>query len=165
MQGVRLAEYIRKIVMLGNPGVGKTSLVRKFVHDMFDDKYLSTLGAKPTKKLIKVGDDNLTMMIWDLAGQNFNLHPAYYAGAKGALLVCDLTRRDTAEALVNWYSALIERAGDIPVRVLANKSDLDGEFDIERLEEMGFKSMKTSAKFGDNVELAFQELAEVMLHG
>ena len=165
MQGVRLAEYIRKIVMLGNPGVGKTSLVRKFVHDMFDDKYLSTLGAKPTKKLIKVGDDNLTMMIWDLAGQNFNLHPAYYGGAKGALLVCDLTRKDTAEALVNWYSALIERAGDIPIVVLANKSDLDGELDIERLEEMGFNSMKTSAKTGENVELAFQELAEMMLNG
>ena len=60
-----MAEYIRKIVMLGDPGVGKTSLVRKFVHDMFDDKYLSTLGAKPTKRLIKVNDDNLTMMIWD----------------------------------------------------------------------------------------------------
>ncbi len=160
-----MAEYIRKIVMLGNPGVGKTSLVRKFVHDMFDDKYLSTLGAKPTKKLIKVGDDNLTMMIWDLAGQNFNLHPAYYAGAKGALLICDLTRKETAEALVNWYASLIERAGDIPVRVLANKSDLDGDFDMGRLEEMGFKSMKTSAKTGDNVDMAFQELAELMLHG
>ena len=160
-----MAEYIRKIVMLGNPGVGKTSLVRKFVHDMFDDKYLSTLGAKPTKKLIKVGDDNLTMMIWDLAGQNFNLHPAYYAGAKGALLICDLTRKDTAEALLNWHSALIARAGDIPVRVLANKSDLDGEFDIEYIEAMGFKCMKTSAKTGDNVEQAFQELARVMLNG
>ena len=151
--------------MLGDPGVGKTSLVRKFVHDMFDDKYLSTLGAKPTKRLIKVGDDNLTMMIWDLAGQNFNLHPAYYAGAKGALLVCDFTRKDTAESLLNWHSALIKKAGDIPIRVLANKSVLDGEFDIDYLETIGFKSMKTSAKSGDNVDQAFQELAEMMLHG
>ncbi len=160
MKGARLAEYIRKIVMLGDPGVGKTSLVRKFVHDMFDDKYLSTLGAKPTKRLIKVNDDNLTMMIWDLAGQNFNLHPAYYAGAKGALLVCDLTRKETAESLRNWHTSLINKVGDVPVRVLANKSDLDGEFDIGYLEAMGFKTLKTSAKTGDNVELAFQRLAE-----
>ena len=160
-----MAEYIRKIVMLGDPGVGKTSLVRKYVDNMFDDKYLSTLGAKPTKKLMKVNDDNLIMMIWDLAGQNFNLHPAYYAGAKGALLVCDLSRKETSESLLNWHSALGARAGDIPIRVLANKADLEGEFDIPDLEKMGFKSMKTSAKTGDNVDLAFQELAEMMLNG
>ena len=161
-----MAEYIRKVVMLGDPGVGKTSLVRKFVHNMFDDKYLSTLGAKPTKRLIKVGEDNLTMMIWDLAGQNFNLHPAYYAGAKGALLVCDLTRQETAESLLNWYNSLKERAGDVPVRVLVNKSDLrEKQMDLEQFTSMGFKPMMTSAKTGENVDQAFQELAEMMIHG
>lgn len=162
-----MAMFVKKVVMLGDPAVGKTSLVRKYIHDMFDDKYLSTLGAKPVKKVIELDDDKVTLMIWDIAGQQYNLHPAYYASAKGALLVCDLTRKETADSLQSWTSALFKKAGDIPIKVLANKSDLvdDREFDDTYLKDFGFEPMTTSAKTGDNVERAFNELAELTVNG
>ncbi len=161
-----MADYIRKIVMLGNPAVGKTSLVRKYVDNMFDDKYLSTIGAKPVNKKLKIGDDTVVLMIWDLAGQTFALHPAYYSGAKGALLVCDMTRKETADSLEEWKSTLFSKAGEVPVIVLGNKSDLPNhEFGPADLEAKGFDTLSTSAKTGDNVEKAFTTLAERIIHG
>ena len=152
--------------MLGNPAVGKTALIRKYVDNMFDDKYLSTLGARPTKKKITFGEDNVILMIWDLAGQSFGLHPAYYSGATGALLVCDLTRKDTSDSLINWKSALFAKSGKVPIIALANKSDLPNhEFKLQDLEGIGFEAMKTSAKTGENVEKAFTQLAERIIHG
>jgi len=161
-----MTDYLKKVVMLGDPAVGKTSLVKKFVDNMFDDKYLSTLGAKPVKKVITVNGDKLTLMIWDIAGQSYNLHPTYYSGAKGALMVCDLTRKKTADSLIPWYSALYNKVGDVPVKVLANKSDLsDSKFNIGYVEKMGYDTMMSSAKTGENVEKAFQDLAEMMING
>ena len=156
--------YINKIVMLGDPAVGKTSLVHKFVNNMFDEKYLSTIGARPVKKEVQVNGNTVILIIWDIAGHNFNMHPAYYTGAKGALLVCDVTRRKTADSLPNWIAALKNKAGDVPVRVLANKSDLgEKEFDPLYVEDMGFDTMITSAKTGENVDKAFRELAEMTI--
>ncbi|MBI5000691.1 MAG: GTP-binding protein [Euryarchaeota archaeon] len=150
--------------MLGDPAVGKTSLVRRFVNDMFDDKYLETVGAKPTKKVLQVKGNRLTMMVWDIAGHSYSLHPNYYSGAKGALMVCDLTRRSTLQSLDTWQSALKNKSGDVPVKVLANKSDIfDWNFEPEELGEKGFDWLKTSAKTGEKVEEAFQKLAEEML--
>ena len=97
-----MAIYIRKVVMLGDPAVGKTSLVHKYVNDMFDDSYLSTIGAKPVKKVIERGEDVIILIIWDIAGHNYNLHPAYYLGAKGALVVCDMTRLSTVDTIQSW---------------------------------------------------------------
>lgn len=161
-----MAIYIRKVVMLGDPAVGKTSLVHKYVNDMFDDSYLSTIGAKPVKKTIERGEDVIILIIWDIAGHNYNLHPAYYLGAKGALLVCDLTRLSTVDSLQSWILALQSKAGDVPIRVLANKADLENRaFELEHLEDLGFVSMMTSAKTGANVEKAFNELAELIVNG
>jgi len=166
MLWVKMADYIRKIVMLGNPAVGKTSLVRKYVDNMFDEKYLSTIGAHPTKKEIVLGGDKIILMIWDLAGQNFALHSAYYSGAAGALLVCDFTRKETADSLLTWRSALLAKFKDIPILVLANKADLPNhEFELEDLKMKGFDVMSTSAKTGENVEKAFAQLTGMIIHG
>jgi small GTP-binding protein len=94
-------KYIIKLCLLGDGAVGKTSLVRRFVFDVFDDKYLMSFGTKVVKKEIKVGDTELDMMIWDILGQRTKdvLHAAYYRGATGALAVCDFTRPDTMKNL------------------------------------------------------------------
>ncbi|MFO7618779.1 MAG: Rab family GTPase [Thermoplasmata archaeon] len=161
-----MSDYIKKIVMLGNPAVGKTSLVRKYVDNMFDEKYLTTIGAHPTKREIVLGGDKIILMIWDLAGQNFGLHPAYYSGTAGALLVCDLTRKDTADSLPAWRSALLAKSKELPILVLANKADLPNhEFELKDLKMKGFDVMSTSAKTGENVEKAFAQLTGRIIHG
>ncbi len=151
--------------MLGDPRVGKTSLVQRFVKDMYDERYLSTIGAKPSKKVIKVGAHNVTLMVWDLAGHSYNLHSGFFAGAKGALLVCDVTRLETLTSLESWYSAISKEAGEVPAFALANKSDLkERQFGLDELGALGFPSLMTSAKNGSNVEEAFKSLAEAVLH-
>ena len=161
-----LTNYVKKVVMLGDPAVGKTSLVARFIKDMFDDKYLSTLGAKPSKKTLSVQGDDLTLMVWDIAGHVHNLHPIYYTGAKGALLVCDITRQGTMESLGEWHSSLTDKVGDTPIVTLINKTDLsDWDFKPEELATPGIETFMTSAKTGENVNLAFEKLSELMIHG
>ena len=92
-----MKEFTKKICVIGDPAVGKTSLIRRFIEERFDDKYLSTLGIKPSKKSILLEDKILTFMIWDLAGQEeFKVSQNIgYRDSKGAILVVDLTRKET----------------------------------------------------------------------
>ena len=94
----------KKVLLLGDPSVGKTSLIRKFVHNMFNDKYISTLGTKVSSKRLIFKHPTqdqifeLKLMIWDVMGQKeyAMLHRSAYQGAQGALLVCDITRNEPA---------------------------------------------------------------------
>ena len=156
----------KKVCMMGDAKAGKTSLIRRLINNTFSDEYWITAGTKISLKEIELESGPLTLMIWDIAGQSYNLHPTYYSGAKGALLVCDVTRKTTADSLISWYMALVDRVGKIPVKVLSNKTDLEEvEFDVDYVEKMGYDTMSSSAKTGENVEQAFQELAEMMMYG
>lgn len=164
-------KYIIKLCLLGDGAVGKTSLVRRFVFDVFDDKYLMSFGTKVVKKEIKVGDTELDMMIWDILGQRTQdaLHAAYYRGATGALAVCDFTRPDTMKNLTSWLGNFRSVVGNMPVIILGNKSDLEKRFTLSQLEEygksVGCDVVETSAKSGLNVERAFIELGEKLVAG
>ena len=151
--------------MLGDPAVGKTSLVRRFVHDEFDDKYITTFGTKPVKKIVDLDEDTVNLIIWDIAGHiTESLSSRYFSGASGALIVCDLTRERTLESVENWYSRLIKNEGKVPVKLLLNKSDLeDWKFGKEDIDYNGMDPMLTSAKTGNNVEDAFSNLAESII--
>ena len=163
---------IKKVCLLGDGAVGKTSLIRKYVYDDFDDKYLMTIGAKITKKSLLVeGPDeqiNLTMMVNDIVGQvEFErLHKQYYRGSKGGLFVCDLTRKDTLERMEWWLNSFREVAGDVPVILLGNKVDLKDEHEItpelmtEFAEKFNCPFFMTSAKTGENVEKAFENMGK-----
>ncbi len=174
-----VTRLIKKICILGDGAVGKTSLIRRYVHDVFDDKYLSTIGAKITKKVITLKyhgakpDVVLTLMIWDVAGQKDynNVHPAYYQGAEGALVVSDITRKETLENMRQWVEALYIIAEKVPIVFLANKSDLKmqagfNEDDIKKI-AAHFKSpyLFASAKTGQNVEEAFSTIGRELLKG
>jgi len=165
---------IKKVCLLGDGAVGKTSLIRRYVYDDFDDKYLMTIGAKITKKAMKVISEdtkeeiNLTMMVNDIVGQvEFErLHKQYYRGSKGGLFVCDLTRKDTLERVEWWLNSFREVAGDVPVILLGNKLDLKDEHEIT-FEDMAKFAKKfncpyflTSAKTGENVERAFENMGK-----
>lgn len=164
-------KLIKKICLLGDNAVGKTSLIRKYVYDTFDDKYIATIGTKTTKKEMTIEyfnkRVNVTMMIWDVLGQHDyrNIHERSFKGTSGAMLVCDVTRPDTLEGIKEyWLPALEKVAGNVPLVFLANKIDLKddakfGEKEIRRIaeEHQGFWSL-TSAKTGENVDGAFYEL-------
>ena len=168
-------EIISKVSLAGESMVGKTSLIRRYVLEQFDDKYLMTIGTEISKKSISfkeadVGDINMTFMIWDivgLSGYHSQLHSAHFRGAKGALLVCDVTRPETLEVLGEWAQAIMKVTKDIPVVFLANKSDLKFAVQEEELAALAkkydTKYFLTSAKTGQNVNEAFEALGRKMV--
>jgi small GTP-binding protein len=172
-----LTKLSRKICLLGNPAVGKTSLIRSFVYETFEDEYISTIGSKVSKKEVEFYEEDtkkyfqVAMIIWDIAGQQTFKHvkQAYYRGAKGALVVCDVTRVTTLQSLDDWIKSLFEVVGPIPIVILLNKTDLIDQikFSLADVQDLATrykaKTMLTSAKTGKNVERAFTDLARMMV--
>ncbi|MEE9150477.1 MAG: Rab family GTPase [Thermoplasmata archaeon] len=164
---------MKKMCVIGDGGVGKTSLIRRFVIDKFDDKYIATIGTKTSRKTMIIKDDdanvNLTLIIWDILGQrNFTrINKAAYRGANGAFIVLDLSRRETLYSFGSWLLSLHSVAGGIPVIVLVNKNDLKAGFGKDEIETLvkdyGFPYYLTSAKTGENVNEAFYSLGKMML--
>ncbi len=164
-----------KICLVGEAAVGKTSLIRRFVLDNFDDKYIQTLGTKVSKKEMTVagteesGELKIDMTIWDIMGQKgFRelLKEAYFYGAKGILAVCDVTRKKTLEDLDDWIEGVYSVTGKIPIEFLGNKVDLKEAAEVQEDDMVqaarAYDSPYhfTSAKTGVSVEVAFQSLAE-----
>ena len=168
----------KKVVLLGDPAVGKTSLIRKFVMDFFDDKYLETLGTKVTNKVLKFQDPEkkmhieLRMSIWDIMGQESYrlIQKSAFRAASGAILVADLTRKETLDNLDNWISELFNITGVIPVIFVGNKKDLIENVSEknENLEHLSKSYLTvfylTSAKTGENVDDAFETLGQMLLN-
>jgi small GTP-binding protein len=162
-------KFIRKVCLLGDGGVGKTSLVRRYVEDFFHDDYIVSFGTKVTKKVVELGEVDLTLMIWDILGQKSDdaLHAAYYKGANGALLVCDLTRPETIDHLLKWRDDFLRSAPGAKIVLVANKSDLENKVPADKLEAVSnisdSKFISTSAKTGAGVEVAFLALAKAVM--
>ncbi|MGB0581477.1 MAG: Rab family GTPase [Limisphaerales bacterium] len=155
----------QKICILGAAGVGKTSLVRRFVKSMFDDKYLSTVGVKIDKKSIQLENAEVVLNIWDVAGEEefFQIPKSYYSGAAGYLLVIDGTRPETLATGLEIKARVTETAGEFPWIALLNKADLTEAWKLDdtALDSLaGIRTWKTSALDGLNVEVAFASLAE-----
>jgi small GTP-binding protein len=176
------AKYFRrKICLIGDAAVGKTSLIRKYVEDRFDDKYIVTLGTKVTVKEVSVkrnADDKavcVTLMIWDILGQREfkRLQTSYYRGANGGLIVADITRKETLKNTHDWILSLFNNVGKVPLILLLNKSDRKNQTTITSKEiedvisKWNIPYMYTSAKTGENVEKAFKKIGEMLLekHG
>lgn len=167
----------RKVMLIGNPCVGKTSLVRRYVMDSFSDDYISTIGFKVmNKKLLYDAMDNgnkieLSLMIWDLMGQQeCKLLPQVaYESSKGAIIVCDITRNETKQNLPILTSSLFRIVPDIPIIFIANKNDLIDKLQFgasemaEVSDQFDAPYFITSAKTGENVELAFRILGKMIL--
>ncbi len=162
----------KKICMLGGYAVGKTSLVRRFVHGIFSDKYLTTIGVKIEKKVVSVRSEAVSLLLWDLAGENGfeKIRVSYLRGASGYLLVVDGTRRTSLETALEVQRKAVEALGDVPFLLLVNKGDLRDQWtvldsDLHDLERQGWRVLITSAKDGVAVDEAFVLLAEAMVDG
>jgi len=160
----------KKVCMLGGFGVGKTSLVARFVHSRFSDQYLSTMGVKVDRKGVDVGDRHVNMMLWDIYGEEDNRKVAtsYLRGTSGAILVADGTRPETLETTQVLLQRLQDTVGDIPSILLINKHDLTDQWGVtdNMLEALRTDSRPvylSSAKTGEHVETAFHTLAELMV--
>ena len=116
----------KKICMLGGFGVGKTSLVSRYVHSLFSDKYLTTVGVKIEKKAVDLGTDRVDLMIWDLYGEDDfqKIRTSYLRGSAGYLLVADGTCRSTLATAVALQETAERAAGRVPFILLVNKADL-----------------------------------------
>jgi len=160
----------KKICMLGSFAVGKTSLVRRFVENMFSDKYMTTIGVKIEKKIVDIEQQSLTLIIWDVAGENgfHQIQSTYLRGMSGYILVADKTRISTLDTVINIHKTVGQAFHDVPFVLVMNKMDLSGQWDvqesaIDKLHQEGWDIFRTSAKTGQNVEEAFNQLAVKML--
>lgn len=160
----------KKICMVGAFGVGKTSLVARFVHSLFSEKYQTTIGVKIDKKQLKVDGEEMTLMLWDLAGEDAvtQVRATQVRGASGYILVADGLRASTLESTIHLQAQLATAIGDVPFVCVVNKVDMHDSWEVsdaqcEILVERGWKLCFASAKTGDKVEEVFAELARRML--
>ena len=163
----------RKICILGDFAVGKTSLVRRFVSNQFSDKYLTTIGVKiDTKEVLLDDGRGLKLAIWDVAGTDSptELFLRYTRGAAGLLLVADATRAETLECCIALRDAVAAQLGPLPYVLLVNKSDLEEQREADAADARGLLQdaldwLDTSALTGDKVEAAFRRLVVGLLDG
>ena len=166
--------WLKKVVLLGDPSVGKTSLMRRFIENSFDEAYLSTIGSNVNTKSVRILNGNgsadvVKMMIWDIAGDRAcdSLKRAYYRGAHAGIVVCDITIESSFTSLKTWIETLRDIIDkDIPIAIVGNKADLE-EFRcvdqadlIELANEFGSTAIETSALSGANVEMVFYNIAK-----
>ncbi|MHA1966422.1 MAG: Rab family GTPase [Candidatus Hodarchaeales archaeon] len=163
-----MVKFDVKIVMLGQGGVGKTSLVRRYVQNTFSHNYQQTIGSNfLLKKLELDKNTRMLMQLWDLSGQDSfrSVRSQYFLYSRGAILVFDLTRTSTLYALDKWFDDLIKRAGEIPLMVIGNKVDLEEQIEVDTYEaesiaeKFNAKYVETSALTGAGVEDTFRDLA------
>ena len=173
---MELRDILKKVVLLGDGGVGKTSLIQRYVVNKFDNKYIATIGTKVSRKDVQIVRPNLIvnlrMMIWDILGQKeyAKIRSASLSGAQGLILVGDLSRPETIHSLESfWMKEVKSVVGSIPTVLVGNKNDLAASNSMAGtvLETMGERLdlpiLLTSAKTGNNVEEIFSVLGEMLV--
>ena len=154
----------KKVLLLGDFNVGKTSLIRRYIDNAFDDKYLTTIGVKISKKLLSVGQKDCELIIWDVEGStpHKKIPESYMLGASGAIFVADCNRIETVDNLKEHIERFLAVNPEAEYVIAYNKADLLKKEQKEQfaLEENSFL---TSAKEGDNVNRLFSNLAKEIL--
>ena len=161
-------EFSTKLILIGDFKVGKTSLIKRFVKNIFKESYISTIGVDISKKIVDIGDKtSINFIIWDIGGQIKQMTPyrkRFYSGANAAFIVIDRTRPEHQRSIEKWYNEIKESvSSNLPIVIVGNKSDLSdvvSENDIKEIaDKYGFHYILTSAKTGENVNDAFIYIA------
>lgn len=160
----------KKVCMLGGFAVGKTSLVRRFVTNLFSEQYQTTIGVTVEKKTVVVNQQDMMLMLWDLYGEDEFQHvrESYLRGSSGYILVMDGTRKATLDTARVLQQTVVRSLGPLPFVAIVNKSDLQSEWEIdqpviEQLREEGWPVFFGSAKLGQGVDELFAHLASMLL--
>lgn len=165
--------YVYKICIAGDSAVGKTSTIIRWCEGFFRQEYQSTMGVQHYSRIVEVGGTTpvaVKMMIWDLAGQDIfkHLRASFYEGAKGLVMMFDVTREETFDTIPKWIKEAIGHVGEtVPYVIVGNKADLvPGEIQFfgarEYAESLGVPFLLTSAKTGSNVEDLFQHIGNLV---
>ena len=164
-------DYLFKVIVVGDGTVGKTALTIRFATGTFRESYKMTIGVDFSVKTVHVDGKKVKLQIWDTGGQErFSyIRPLYYKGAMGCLYVYDITNRQSFLNLDKWMAEVKSKCGDIPAQLVGNKVDLIDQKKVSSDEGQEYGQGKnlpfyeTSAKEGNNVNIAFQELAKMMV--
>lgn len=171
-QGILPAgEFSTKLILTGDFKVGKTSLIKRFVENTFQENYISTIGLQISKKTVELGPKtNVKFLIWDIGGQKTMIAPNFYRGANSAFIVVDRTRNETLENVNRWHDEIKQKVTrNIPIVIVGNKSDLGDDIIISKeqikdfAEKHGYFYILTSAKTGENVNDTFLYIASKMM--
>ena len=167
----RKFDYSLKVVVVGDSGVGKTCLLIRFVRDLFDEESQSTLGVEFMTKVVQTEHHRIQLQLWDTAGQELfrSVTRGYYRGSAGALLVFDLTNRDSFENIGRWLQDIKDVArSDVVTILLGNKSDLSAERKVSKEEAESFAAkhqmqyFETSAKTGEQIQQAIDACVAII---
>ena len=167
-----LFDYMFKVLLLGDAGVGKTSLMWRFSEDVFNKTYISTIGIDFKLRTIEVQGKRVRLQVWDTAGQErfHAISVSYYRTAVGIMLVYDITRRRSFENIAKWLRNIDEHAKEDVIKLLiGNKCDLHGPRAVKReegeklAEEYDMSFFETSAKENESIEEAFECIAKEVM--
>ena len=165
-------DHIFKVLLLGNSDVGKSSLILRYVDQVWSDTFVPTIGVDFKVKTLEIDNKQIKMQIWDTAGQERfrNVISSYFRGSHGILLIYDITNRDSFKNLENWLIEIEKNASQNVLKILiGNKNDLVNDREIQSEEGQAFANrngmefIETSAKMNTNVTEAFEALAKLMM--
>src|SRR5262249_36308871 len=169
--GKRASLMQKKVCMLGSFAVGKTSLTERFVKSIFSERYHTTVGVRIHKRTFTVDDQDLDLIVWDLAGEDefVSLRTAYLRGASGYILVADGTRAETLDKAIDLQQRARSALCNVPFLLMVNKADRTTEWAVQEsvlddLARSGWLVCRTSAKTGEGVEDGFTSLARTVLN-
>ncbi|XP_044740484.1 ras-related protein Rab-4B [Chrysoperla carnea] len=165
-------DYLFKFLVIGNAGAGKSCLLHQFIENKFKEDSSHTIGVEFGSKIINVGGKSVKLQIWDTAGQERfrSVTKSYYRGAAGALLVYDITSRDSFNVVSTWLrDARLLASPGVVILLIGNKKDLDVERQVTFIEASQFAQenelmfLETSAKTGESVEESFLKCSKTIL--
>ncbi len=169
-----LIDYQFKITILGDPSVGKTSLILRYTDNAFRRSYVPTLGVHVSDKIFKIEDSVVQLTLWDIGGQQKfqTMRQQFYRGSDAAFLVFDLTKPDSFKNIPKWHSDILEqlsdRSEDLIGYIVGNKNDLKGQRKITKktaialADQLSLGFIETSALLGKKVDYAFSEVARLL---